>query len=102
MDAVRLRERLEGVDLVVTGEGAFDAQSLHGKVPAGVLRAAAEAGVPAIVLAGRADAEPEPTTPARVYSLADRFGLDQAMARAEPLLEDLAAEVAGSVLAERA
>src|SRR5207253_4479830 len=45
MESVGLRERLEGADLVVTGEGAFDVQSLHGKVPAGVLRAAAEARV---------------------------------------------------------
>src|SRR5207302_10598028 len=38
MDAVRLRARLERADVAVTGEGAFDQQSLHGKVPAGVLR----------------------------------------------------------------
>ena len=36
-DAVGLRERLEGVDLVVTGEGALDASSLDGKVVGGVL-----------------------------------------------------------------
>src|SRR3989442_1230032 len=40
MEAVHLRERLERTDLVVTGEGRFDEQSLHGKAPAGVLRAA--------------------------------------------------------------
>src|SRR5439155_24644457 len=49
MEALRLPERMEGADLVVTGEGTFDEQSLRGKVPAGVLRVAEEEGVPAIV-----------------------------------------------------
>ena len=53
--AVRLAERIGPADLVVTGEGSFDAQSLRGKVPAGVARLAQEHGVPCIVIAGRAD-----------------------------------------------
>jgi glycerate kinase len=100
MEAVRLRERMESVDMAVTGEGAFDAQSRRGKAPAGVLRAAAEAGVPAVVLAGRVEVAPPP--PARAYSLADRFGIQDSMRRTRRLLEDLAAEVAASVRAGRA
>ncbi len=46
---------LDGVDLVITGEGAFDWQSLRGKVVAGVAGAAAEAAIPVVVLAGRVD-----------------------------------------------
>jgi glycerate 2-kinase len=90
MEAVGLRERMEKADLVVTGEGTFDEQSLHGKAPAGVLRAAAEFRRPAVVLCGqkRTDA---PGTP--VLSLADRFGLEASMDRTRVLLEDLAAEV---------
>ena len=38
MAAVGLRERVEGADLVVTGEGRYDATSLRGKVVAGVAR----------------------------------------------------------------
>ena len=44
-NAVRLDERLEGSDIVVTGEGRLDAPSLEGKVVGGVLDAAAAAGV---------------------------------------------------------
>jgi glycerate 2-kinase len=54
MAAVGLRERVEGVDLVVTGEGRYDATSLRGKVVSGVARAAQEAGVPCVVVAGQA------------------------------------------------
>jgi glycerate kinase len=91
MEAVHLRERLEGSDVAVTGEGAFDGQSLRGKVPAGVLGLAGELGVPSLVLCGRAEIRPEGAV---VFSLAERFGPDQAMARPRELLEQLAAEAA--------
>ncbi|WP_321349732.1 glycerate kinase [Halopseudomonas oceani] len=47
-----LVEALEGADLVITGEGRLDGQSLHGKTPVGVARLARAAGVPVIALAG--------------------------------------------------
>jgi glycerate kinase len=98
MESLRLPQRLEGADVVVTGEGRFDQQSLRGKVPAGVLRVAAEARVKAIVLCGQADVEPPGVD---VFSLADRFGLESAMDRAGPLLDDLAAEVAARIERDR-
>jgi glycerate kinase len=94
MDAVGLGRRLAAADLVVTGEGALDQQSLHGKVPDGVIGAARASGVPAIVLCGRAEARP-PDVP--VFELVDRFGEDRAMTDARAALEDLAEEVAASL-----
>lgn len=47
--------RLTGTDLVITGEGRLDAQTLHGKAPAGVAAAAARAGVPVAAVTGRLD-----------------------------------------------
>ncbi|WP_439859209.1 glycerate kinase [Pseudomonas sp. MBLB4136] len=47
-----LAEALAGADLLITGEGRLDAQSLHGKTPVGVARLAQAAGVPVIALAG--------------------------------------------------
>lgn len=55
LDVVGLGERLDRTDLVVTGEGAFDWQSLHGKVVSGVAAAALERGLPCLVLAGRVE-----------------------------------------------
>ncbi|WP_406024511.1 glycerate kinase [Nocardioides sp. NBC_00850] len=43
---------LDGADLVVTGEGALDEQTLNGKAPAGVAAAAARAGVPVVAVCG--------------------------------------------------
>lgn len=51
-DAVDLDGALAGADLVVTGEGRFDWQSLHGKVVAEVAQRALGHGVPAVVVAG--------------------------------------------------
>lgn len=44
---------IAGADLVLTGEGSVDAQTLQGKTPVGVARVAARHGVPVIVFAGR-------------------------------------------------
>ena len=51
-DLTGLAEALEDADLVITGEGRFDAQTLRGKTPFGVARIAQRKGVPVIVLAG--------------------------------------------------
>lgn len=55
LDLVRFDESLLGIDLVVTGEGSLDLQSLSGKVPLGVARRAHARGVPVVVLAGRVE-----------------------------------------------
>ena len=51
-ESVGLRERLEGCDLVITGEGRLDAQTVNGKTPAGVAKVARQAGVPCIAICG--------------------------------------------------
>jgi glycerate 2-kinase len=51
-DAVGLDERLASTDVVVTGEGRFDWQSLHGKVTTAVAARALAHAVPAVVIAG--------------------------------------------------
>jgi glycerate kinase len=52
-DLVGLDGRIGVADVVVTGEGRFDWQSLHGKVASEVARRALEHGVPTVVLAGQ-------------------------------------------------
>jgi len=51
-EVVRLRERVRGASLVLTGEGKLDGQTGYGKTVAGVARIAAAEGVPVIVVAG--------------------------------------------------
>jgi glycerate kinase len=80
--------RLAGADLVITGEGSLDAQSLAGKAPMGVARAAARLGIPVVAVAGRSTLTAEELAAAgiaAVYSLTDL----------EPDLERCHAEAAG-------
>ncbi len=53
LKATEFAEKLEGADLVLTGEGSLDAQTLSGKTIAGVCRVAKARGVPVIALGGR-------------------------------------------------
>lgn len=53
LDLVDFRRVLAGADLVVTGEGSLDTQSLRGKAPIGVAAAARQSGVPVVAVAGR-------------------------------------------------
>lgn len=52
-DAIGLDAAIAGADLVLTGEGALDAQTASGKAPAGVLALGRTHGVPVIAFAGR-------------------------------------------------
>lgn len=52
LDAAHFDELLDSADLVITGEGRMDAQSLHGKVPCGVGKRAQRAGKPCLAICG--------------------------------------------------
>jgi glycerate kinase len=90
MGALAFDERLLAADLVLTGEGRFDEQSLRGKVAAAVMEHAARAGRPVVVLCGEST---EPTAGIEVRSLVGRFGSDVALEQPRRALEDLAAEL---------
>jgi glycerate kinase len=51
-ELVGLADKVAGADLVITGEGRCDAQTLRGKTPMGVARVAQAQGVPVVMLAG--------------------------------------------------
>jgi glycerate kinase len=55
LDVTGFDHLLEGADLVFTGEGKIDSQSLRGKVVIGVAHRAKKAGVPVIAIAGDID-----------------------------------------------
>ena len=54
-DVIDFERRLDGVSLVVTGEGRLDRQTLFGKAPVAVARAAEQRGIPAVAVAGTVD-----------------------------------------------
>ena len=56
-EVVGLADAVKGAELVITGEGSVDAQTLGGKTPAGVAAVARAAGVPTLIVAGRVKAD---------------------------------------------
>lgn len=99
LSAVDLAGQVSSADVVITGEGSFDSQSLRGKLPHGVARTASDQGVPCIVLAGRVTVGRREAAAAGIsetYSLVESAGsAEAAMARSAEELRALAAKVAG-------
>lgn len=95
LELLGFADRLATADLVVTGEGALDAQTAQGKAPAGVARAAAAAGVPAVAVAGRCEVPPARLGLAACYPLSDlEPDPSRSLARAGELVERAAERLA--------
>lgn len=96
-DVVGLRNALRGCDLVLTGEGSFDWQSLSGKVVSGVAALAQQAARPCVVLAGEVSVGARETRTMgadAAYAVVDLVGRERARARPADALADLAERVA--------
>jgi glycerate kinase len=96
--AIGLEAELDAADLVITGEGSFDHQSLRGKVAAGVANGARDRGVPCVVMAGRVETGYREAAAAGVtemYSLVEHFGsVELALAEPGRGLREIAARAA--------
>lgn len=94
-EIVSLEERIREADLVITGEGSFDASSLQGKLPFGVADLCRRYGKPLLLFCGRSRV---PAEAARTMGLAGVYSLAEVepdvrvcVAHAASLLEFLAA-----------
>ncbi len=97
LDAVDFEKRLSGCDLVITGEGKLDGQSIQGKATSGVAAAAGRHGIETVALVGMLDADASTLAEAgftSAHPLCDgTVSPDRAMREAAMLLEQLAANV---------
>lgn len=100
--AISLEEEIRNASLVVTGEGRFDAQSLHGKAAGYVASLAGKIEIPVIVLCGTRDKAMThnmlPKNLAGVYALTDRVSTTDAYSRPVTELTNLAADIFGYLL----
>ena len=95
-EAVGLESKMKEVDVVITGEGSLDRQTLEGKTPAGVARMARKLGKKVFAIAGRYDEDRQVRELFDgVYQLA-RSGMSEKeqMKRAGELLREKAQELA--------
>jgi glycerate 2-kinase len=98
LDLLGFADRAKGARLVITGEGSLDAQSLRGKAPIGVARAATRAGIPVVAVAGQRSLTGEQLRRARIqaaYALTDiEPDVDRCIREAGRLLEQLTVTIA--------
>jgi glycerate 2-kinase len=95
-EAVGLESKMKAVDVVITGEGSLDRQTLEGKTPAGVARLARKLGKKVFAIVGRTDGNRKVCELFdEVYELA-RPGISEKeqMKRAGELLREKARELA--------
>lgn len=79
LDAVRFDDVIKGADLVVTGEGKLDHQTLTGKLPYKVAQRAAAKGVPVIAICGAAEISELPGAMAVIPVTPEGMPLSEAM-----------------------
>ncbi|MFE9922673.1 glycerate kinase [Streptomyces sp. NPDC005774] len=102
LDVLGFAPALERADLVITGEGSLDEQTLHGKAPAGVAAAARAAGKEVVAVCGRLALPPEVLGRVgirRAYALTDlEPDVEKCIAEAGPILERTAEQIARDFL----
>ena len=94
-EALDLEERMDGADLVVTGEGFLDEQSFHGKAVGGVVELAQAAGVPVLVVAGGVLDGLDVPDGLEIVSLVERFGEQRAKEETLACVEEVVGDALG-------
>lgn len=82
LELLHFDERAEGCDLIITGEGRIDTQTLRGKAPHGILRHAQRLGIPVIAVGGSVELSEELRNSGfrAIYAATpDTMSLDEAM-----------------------
>jgi glycerate 2-kinase len=99
LELIEFDALLPGAQLVITGEGSLDQQSLHGKAPVGVAAAAARHGLPTVAVAGRCLLSPEEAQAGGIQAAYALTSLEAdpevSMREAGRLLEQIAFTVVG-------
>ena len=98
-ESVGLEPKMKDADLVITGEGSLDRQTLEGKTPAGVARLARRLGKPVFAVVGRAinDREVREVFDAVYENTRPGMSQEENMKRAAELLRENARELAKSL-----
>ncbi|MGQ0286902.1 glycerate kinase [Pasteurellaceae bacterium 22721_9_1] len=98
---LQLEQKMEGANLVITGEGRIDHQSINGKVPVGVAAVAKKFNIPVICIAGSLGQDIHVVYEHgidAVFSILNRTcNLEEAFAEAEQNLEITARNVAATL-----
>jgi glycerate kinase len=79
LDAIGFDQMIENADLVITGEGKIDSQTLNGKLPSAVARRASGRNIPVMAICGRTEVESLPCFASICPVTPQEISLEQAM-----------------------
>jgi len=97
LDLVDFDSHLVGADLVITGEGRFDSQSVQGKAPWGILQRAEKLSIPTYLLCGDADTH-QGSRYKGIYTLTSiETNIDKCIANPAPLVTKVGVQIAQSL-----
>jgi len=102
IETVKLEEKMRGADLVITGEGGIDSQTVFGKTPIGVAKTAKKFDLPVIAIAGGISDDAsvlyEHGIDAMVSIIPRPMSLEEAISRGAELVADAAERAARLLL----
>lgn len=97
MELVQLEEKIKNADMIITGEGSTDYQTLFGKVPLGIAKIAKKHNKPVVCISGSLGKGYEELYQEGIealFSIVNRpMSLEEAMSKGEQLLERIARDV---------
>jgi glycerate kinase len=98
-EAVELKSKMKDVDLIITGEGSLDRQTLEGKTPAGVARLARQLGKRIFAIVGRTSEDRQVRQIFDEVYVTTRPGMSEtdSITRAAELLRERARELASAL-----
>ena len=101
LDLVHFEKHLAGADLVITGEGKFDSQSLSGKAPIGILEIASRRSVPVALICGQATLNSSDEIVEKFQSISALHSfesdIEKCIRQPGPIIEKIAASIAKAV-----
>ena len=97
LDLVDFDAQIAGADVIITGEGRFDSQSLRGKAPWGILQRAEKLSIPTYLVCGDADTH-QGSRFAGIYTLASiESDIEKCINNPAPLVTQLGASIASLI-----
>ncbi|MFO7814124.1 MAG: glycerate kinase [Halanaerobiales bacterium] len=105
LDIVNFDQKIKGVDLIITGEGMLDGQTVYGKTPIGVAKRAKEHHIPVVAVAGSLGEGVEKVLNNGIdsyFSIVDKPDtLEKIISRTENLLTNLSEQIIRTYLLEK-
>lgn len=102
LELVDFEHHLYGADLVITGEGKFDSQSLNGKAPIGILKIASQQDVPVALICGQSRLNCSDKMAPQFASIHTLISIEPDQKRCinhpQPIIETISASIAKSLI----